>query len=46
MDNMSIFGGVSIGKETSGNIRPSVKGLAVRVGDGSFVAAKSMQSDL
>jgi hypothetical protein len=38
MDMKSIFGGVSIGKETSGNIKPSVKGLAVRVGDGSFMA--------
>jgi hypothetical protein len=38
MDLKSIFGGVSIGKETTGNIRPSIKGLAVKVADGKFVA--------
>jgi hypothetical protein len=38
MDFKSIFGDISIGRETSGNIRPSIKGPAVRIADGTFVA--------
>lgn len=38
MDLKSIFGGVAIGREASGNVKPSIKGLAVRVADGNFVA--------
>jgi len=38
MDLKSMFGGVSIGREMSGNIKPSIKGLAVKVADGKFVA--------
>lgn len=38
MDLKSIFGGVLIGRDTSGNVKPSIKGLAVRVADGKFVA--------
>jgi hypothetical protein len=38
MDLKSIFGGVSIGRDTSGNVKPSIKGLAVKVADGTFVA--------
>jgi hypothetical protein len=37
MNLKSIFGGVAIGKDTSGNIKPSIKGLAVRLADGKFV---------
>ncbi len=37
MDLKAIFGGVSIGKDTSRNIMPSIKGLAVRVSDEKFV---------
>lgn len=38
MDLKTMFGGVSIGKETSGNIKPSIRGLAVKVADGKYVA--------
>lgn len=37
MNLRTIFGGVAIGKDTSGNIKPSVKGLAVKVSDTKFV---------
>ncbi len=39
MNAQSIFGSVSIGKDTSGNFKQSVYGLAVRSGpDGKFIA--------
>src|SRR5262249_3673408 len=40
MNLKSIFGGVSIGKDTSGNVKLSAKGLAVRVSDNKYVAAE------
>jgi hypothetical protein len=38
MDLKAIFGGISVGKDNSGNIKPSIKGLAVKVAEGNFVA--------
>jgi hypothetical protein len=38
MDLKAILGGISVGKDTSGNIKPSIKGLAVKVADGNFLA--------
>jgi len=39
----SIFGGVSIGKDTSGYVIPSVKGLAVKVSEDRYVARENNQ---
>src|SRR6266487_2094120 len=38
MDFKSIFGGIAIGKDISGNFKLSFKGLAIRASDDKFVA--------
>jgi hypothetical protein len=40
MNLNSILNGVSIGKDTSGNFKLSLEGLAVRTSDGKFLAVK------
>jgi hypothetical protein len=37
MDLTSLLGGISIGRDTSGNFKPSIKGLAVRTPDGKYL---------
>lgn len=37
MDLSSVLNGISIGKDTTGNFRPTLMGLAVRTDDGKFV---------
>jgi hypothetical protein len=37
MNMQSLLGGIAIGKDSSGNFRPSLKGLAVRIEKNRFV---------
>lgn len=43
MDIQSLLSGVALGKDTSGNFKPSIKGLAVRRPDGKFVVHDGQQ---
>jgi len=46
MDLKSLFGGVNIGKDTSGNLKPSFTGLAVRDWGGRFISMDSKNETL
>lgn len=43
MDMQTLLGGVALGKDTSGNFKPSMKGLAVRRPDGKFYVHDGQQ---